>query len=315
MAEQFDYDPNMTKPAQADGAGGAGFDAQWYTEFQHRLVNDNSNPGLIQAAARGGKTDMDAFMSMMTNPRGLEGWKNALSIISNHDEVGNGQRTMNTAEGANQTDFPDQWSRSAAKFAAGMGMAGPGIPMFFQGDEFGAQNDFRWGNPSSWDSDWSWQSQGKDWNWDKVTFNDATKASYERLLSLPEQTRTKDSEYQGLTADNRKVFDSLAAMPASQRTAAMLNITQRQSYRFYQDAIALRQSSPAFRADSEVNRVYTNNDGLGDGVHAQVRQRRVPGGGEREPQEPGGLHDAAAPRELEGSAQQRRGRVRREQLR
>jgi 1,4-alpha-glucan branching enzyme len=268
VAEQFDYDPSISRPAQKDGTGG-GFDAQWYTEFQHRLVNDNSKPGLIQAAARGGRTDMDAFVDMMTNPRGLDGWKNALTIISNHDEVGNAQRTMNTAEGDKPTEFPDQWSRSAARFAGGIGMAGPGIPMFFQGDEFGAQNDFRWGNPSTWDSDWSWEGLGKDWNWDKVTFNDAQKASYERLLAMPEQARTQDAAYRGLSEADRKVFDHLAALPKEHRTEAMLDITQRQSHRFYKDAIALRNSSDAFRADAEVHRVYTHND---DSVMAFTRK-------------------------------------------
>ena len=268
VAEQFDYDPSISRPAQKDGTGG-GFDAQWYTEFQHRLVNDNSKPGLIQAASRGLKTDMDAFVGLMTNPRGLDGWKNALSIISNHDEVGNAQRTMNTAEGNAPTDFPEQWSRSAARFAAGMGLAGPGIPMFFQGDEFGAQNDFRWGNPSTWDSGWSWESLGKDWNWDKVTFNDARKADYERLFQMPEAARAKDKAYQGLSSEDRKVFEGLAAMPAEKRTEAMLDITKRQSFQFYKDAIALRQSSPAFSADAEVNRVYTHND---DSVLAFTRK-------------------------------------------
>ncbi|WP_257463515.1 alpha-amylase family glycosyl hydrolase [Archangium lipolyticum] len=268
VAEQFDYDPSISRPAQKDGTGG-GFDAQWYTEFQHRLVNDNGKPGLLQAAARGWKTDMDAFMSMLTNPRGLDGWKKALTIISNHDEVGNAQRTMNTAEGERPTDFPEQWSRNAARFVGGMGMAGPGIPMFFQGDEFGAQNDFRWGNPSTWDSDWSWESLGKDWDWDKVTFNDVRKASYERLFPVAPEVRAKDGEYQGLSEEDRKVFECLAAMPVERRTEAMLDITRRQSFHFYRDAIALRRSSPAFQADGEVHRVYTHDE---DSVVAFTRK-------------------------------------------
>ena len=40
-------------------------------------------------------------------------------------------------------------------------------------------------------------------------------------------------------------------------------------FHFYQDAIALRNSSPAFRADAEVNRVYTHND---DSVLAFTRK-------------------------------------------
>lgn len=268
VAEQFDYDPALARPAKADGTGG-GMDAEWYTEFQHRLVNDNSNPGLVQAAARGQKTDVDAFMNMLTNPRGIDGWKNALTIISNHDEVGNGQRTMNTAEGNKPTDFPDQWSRDAARFAAGIGFASPGIPIFFQGDEFGAQNDFRWGNPSTWDNDWKWESLGKDWDWTKVSFNDTQKATYERLFDQSPQQRTKDAAYTSLSAQDKKVFDTIAAMAPEDRQEAMLNITQRQQFQFYKDAITLRNSSPAFSATAEVNRVYTHND---DSVMAFTRK-------------------------------------------
>ncbi|KFE72033.1 alpha amylase C-terminal domain-containing protein [Hyalangium minutum] len=268
VAEQFDYDPAISRPAKADGTGG-GFDAQWYTEFQHKLINDNSKPGLIQAASRGQTTDMDAFVNLLTAPRGLDGWKHALSIISNHDEVGNAQRTMNTAEGNKPTDFPDQWSRDAARFAAGIGFASPGIPMFFQGDEFGAQNDFRWGNTSTWDSDWSWESLGKNWDWTKVTFNDAQKASYERLFTLSPQAREQDGAYKSLSAQDKQVFNHLAGLGGEQRTEAMLDITRKQQFQFYKDAIALRNSSPAFQADAEVNRVYTHNN---DSVMAFTRK-------------------------------------------
>jgi maltooligosyltrehalose trehalohydrolase len=268
VAEQFDYDPTISRPAQADGTGG-GFDAQWYTEYQHRLVNDNSKPGLLQSAARGWRTDMDSFMDLLTAPRGLDEWSKALTIISNHDEVGNAQRTMNTAEGDKPTDFPDQWARNAARFTAGIGFASPGIPMFFQGDEFGAQNDFRWGNPSTWDSDWSWESLGKDWDWDKVTFNDTQRATYERLFTLSPQAREQDGAYRGLSAEDKKVFNALAGMEGASRKEAMLDITRRQQFHFFKDAIALRNSSDAFRADAEVNRVYTHND---DSVMAFTRK-------------------------------------------
>ena len=275
VAEQFDYDPNMTRPVEAHGGGGGGFDAQWYTEYQHRLVNDNApfKPGLVQAAARGWRTDVDAFMNMMAGPRGLEGWSKALTVISNHDEVGNAQRTQNTAEGNTPTDFPTQWSRDAARFVAGIGMLSPGIPMFFQGDESAAQNDFRWGNPSTWDSGWSWESLGRGWDWDKLTFNDTRKAQYERLFNLPPAQRQQHAEYRALSTADRTVFNEIAVLPPADRTQAMLDITRRQSFHFFQDAIALRKSSPAFAANAEVHRVYANND---DSVMAFTRQ----GGGE-----------------------------------
>ena len=132
-----------------------------------------------------------------------------------------------------------------------------------------AQNDFRWGNTSTWDSDWSWESQGKDWDWKKVTFNDAQKASYERLFTLSPQAREQDGAYKSLSAQDKQVFNQLAGMSGEQRTEAMLDITRRQQFQFYKDAIALRNSSPAFRADAEVNRVFTHND---DSVMAFTRK-------------------------------------------
>jgi maltooligosyltrehalose trehalohydrolase len=91
---------------------------------------------------------------------------------------------------------------------------------------------------------------GKDWNWEKVTFNDVRKKDYERLFTLPPEMRAKDAAYQGLSAEDRKVVESLTELPAPQRTDAMLDLTSKQSFQFYRDALALRQSSPAFRADS-----------------------------------------------------------------
>ncbi len=268
VAEQFDYVPAMTRPPRPDDTG-AGFDAQWYTEFQHRLVHDNNRPGLVQAAARGQRTDVDAFMSLLTAPRGLDDWKKALTIISNHDEVGNAERTMNTAEGATPTDFPSQWARGAARFAAGLGFASPGVPMFFQGDEFGAQNDFRWGVPATWDSGWSWESLGPQWAWDALTFDDAQRSRYQRLFELGPDARAIDPEYVALSTANRRVFDDVAAMAPGARRQAMLDITRRQQFRFYQDAIGLRRSSPALQAGGEVARVYTHND---DSVLAFTRK-------------------------------------------
>jgi maltooligosyltrehalose trehalohydrolase len=258
-AEQFDYDPDITKPAQSDGSG-VGFDAQWYTEFQHRLVRDNSNPGLIQQAAQNQRTDMDQFMNMLVNPRGLGDWSKAVTIISDHDEVGNAQRTIDTADGDSTAKIPPQWARNAARFAAGIGLAAPGVPMFFQGDESMAQNSFKWGVPSTWDSGWDWETTGKSWDWNNLTFNDNQKRLYNRLFEMPETEREKDSAYRNLSASDRQVFQDLAAMNSSDREQTMLNITRHQSYQFYKEALALRASSPAFEADAQVARVYTHND-------------------------------------------------------
>src|SRR5690606_35539646 len=152
-------------PAGPNGTGGGGFDAQWYTEFQHKLVRDNGAPGLIQAAADGKFTNMDQFMDVLVHARGLGGWAEAQTMISNHDEVGNAERTINTADGSgDKPDLPSDWARGAARFAAGVGFTSPGIPMFFQGDESLADNDFDWDIPSKWDIGWTWKDATAGWD-------------------------------------------------------------------------------------------------------------------------------------------------------
>jgi len=260
MAEQFDYDPVITEPSQSNGKGGGGFDAQWYTEFQHRLVRDNDNPGLVQAAANGQWTDIDEFMSMLTSPRGLSSWSKAVSMISNHDEVGSALRTIDVADGPGTSEIPSDWARGAARFAAGIGLTGPGIPMFFQGDESLAVNGFKWGVPGTWDLGWEWKGLGVTWDWSQLKFDAHQRTIYERLFTLTPDQRRRDAAYLGLSAVDRKVFEDLAKLPPAERKSAMLGIHRRQTFEFYKAAIALRSSSAAFDADAAVERVYSHND-------------------------------------------------------
>jgi maltooligosyltrehalose trehalohydrolase len=258
-AEQFGYDPTMTRPAVGDEQGGAGFDAQWYTQFQHRLVHDTGSPSILQQAVAGQRTDIDGFMSLLTAPQGLSAWPNAVTILSDHDEVGNGQRSITVANGG-ATGWPTQWARAADRFAAGIGFASPGIPMFFQGDESMAQNTFQWGRPDTWDLGWGWKALGPDWDWDHLTFDDTRKALYERLAALSAGDRASDAGYRALPAADRQVCDALCALGPEARQAAMLDIARKQTFRFYQEAIALRRENPAFDADASVSRVYTHDD-------------------------------------------------------
>jgi 1,4-alpha-glucan branching enzyme len=203
---------------------------------------------------------MDGFMNLLTNPRGLDSWSKAVSMISNHDEVGNALRTIDVADGQGRPAWPNQFARSASRFAAGMGFAGPGMPMFFQGDESLANNIFKWGKPNTWDNGWEWEKTGQNWDWKNMTFNDGQKANFERLFSMSPADRAKDSGYTGLSVADKQVFNDLAKLPPDQQQDTMHNIVRRQTNEFYKAAIALRQSSPAFEADAEIKRVYSHND-------------------------------------------------------
>jgi len=259
-AEEFPNSPIITKPAFSNGKGGAGFDTMWNTEFQHRLVHSHHQWGILQEAAHGVKTNMDKFMGHMIEHPGFESQMNSVTVISNHDEVGNADRIINVASGRQQVDVPGQWPRNASRFAFGVGMLSPGIPIFFQGSESLANNRFRWAITSSWDLGWDWQNVGKDVNWKNVIFNDGQIAQYDRLLSMSAEQRENDRFYKELSADNRKIFEYLASQDPENVDKAKYNVMRKMHFNFSRDIISLRKSSPAFDGDAEVNRVYTHND-------------------------------------------------------
>jgi 1,4-alpha-glucan branching enzyme len=151
-AEEFPNHESLTNPPAEHGQGGAGFDAMWNTEFQHRLVHDHSVPSILQQAVAGKETNMDKFMGHLTGHPGFSDVTKSVTVVSNHDEVGNADRTVNVAGDKPGGDPPNAWQKGAARLAFGVGMLSPGRPIFFQGDEILAQNTFRWGIPSQWDT-------------------------------------------------------------------------------------------------------------------------------------------------------------------
>ncbi len=270
-AEQFDYDPAMTRPADRTPQGGAGFDAQWYTQIQHDLVN-NSTPfeaGVVQSAARGWTLNLERLMATLTAPRGLESWGKALSILSNHDEVGNAQRTITVAQPDAAQTPPDQYARALARFAAALTLFGPGIPFFFQGEESLASNAHRWGMPSTWDIGWQWETIGADWDFRTLRLDDAQAATATQLATLDDGPRKADARYVAMSPTQQRVVDALASIPASQRAAFTHDVHRRQMHTFFQDAIGARASSPALSADAPVRRLFVHND---NGVLAFERE-------------------------------------------
>lgn len=155
-AEEFPSHPIIVTPADTTPSGGAGFDAMWNTEFQHRLVHDHGNPSVLQEAVHGDHTRVDKLMEQLLRPAGFRGTGTAVTVVSNHDEVGNADRTINVANGHRPLDQAGPWERGVARTTLGIGLLSPGMPIFFQGEESLADNHFSWGIPSTWDVGWDW---------------------------------------------------------------------------------------------------------------------------------------------------------------
>ena len=158
-AEEFPNHPVIVTPPHKGETGGAGFDAMWNTEFQHRLINDHGNPSVLQEAARGDHTRIDKLMNQLLHQPGFRGPSSSVTVISNHDEVGNADRTLNVANLHRDPGTAGTWEKGAARTALGIGMLSPGMPMMFQGEESLATNSFKWGIPSTWDNGWDWMDK------------------------------------------------------------------------------------------------------------------------------------------------------------
>ena len=154
-AEEFPNHPILVTPTEQ---GGAGFDAMWNTEFQHRLIHDHGNPSVLQEASRGNYTRVDKFMGHLTDTPGFPDPSHSVTVVSNHDEVGNADRIIHVAN--QHRELPaGEWETSAARTALGVSLLSPGVPIFFQGTESLADNHFKWGIPSTWDVGWEWLEQ------------------------------------------------------------------------------------------------------------------------------------------------------------
>ncbi len=257
-AEQFPYEEIMTKPVGPGASGGAGFDVQWYTQFQHFWVHDSHNPSVMQERVQGHTTKMDrAFRDLVEKP-GTGDWGKVSTIISNHDEVGNADRTINVAN-QHRHEVPGQEARNLARLAMAVGYTSPGVPMFFMGDEFLSRNQFKWGRASTWDMEWGWQNTGKDWDWAHLEMSEQSRKLFDALLARPEAQR-EDLAQRQLSEGERQLLRNLAALSPQEREEAYWHIAQRQMMRLVQELGALRQSSPAFLADAPMTHVEANNE-------------------------------------------------------
>jgi 1,4-alpha-glucan branching enzyme len=145
--DHTEWDAVTKPPAQ----GGLGFDARWETAFYHNLIGDSDMAGnkarLLKQAGdgNGDLLKMDWFSGALYNSR-----NNQVVFHESHDEAGNAggtARTMVTAvNGAAISDGTRPWAEARSRLCFGFSLLSAGIPMFFMGEEIGAQKSYTFDN-------------------------------------------------------------------------------------------------------------------------------------------------------------------------
>jgi 1,4-alpha-glucan branching enzyme len=142
-AEDYSNWPAMTAPSlEGDGVG---FDATWYGDFQHHIVQSPGYAELIKQAGFGDNRGlrMDFFAGALAASA-----NGKVVYAESHDDCGNGNGTARTivmaVNGAPLLGETRRWAEARVRFAAGMALLSAGAPMFFMGEEIGAQKPYRY---------------------------------------------------------------------------------------------------------------------------------------------------------------------------
>jgi 1,4-alpha-glucan branching enzyme len=140
------WDAVTKLPAQ----GGLGFNAKWEVSFYHNLIGDSNMSGdaarLLKNAGIGGNEplQMDKFSNALYHTR-----DNQIVFHESHDEAGNEhdknntERTIITAvNGAPIFGATRIAAESRSRVCSGLSLLSAGTPMFFMGEEIGAQKRY-----------------------------------------------------------------------------------------------------------------------------------------------------------------------------
>ncbi|HEY1858985.1 MAG TPA: alpha-amylase family glycosyl hydrolase, partial [Gemmataceae bacterium] len=129
-------------------AGGLGFGATWFASFYHNLIGDSDMAGsrarLIKIAGQGGNgaLDIDQFAGVLYSSK-----FNKIVYNESHDEAGNAGGTQRTivcaVNGAPLLGTTRAYAEARCRVAFGLSLFSAGTPMFFMGEEIGAQKPYR----------------------------------------------------------------------------------------------------------------------------------------------------------------------------
>lgn len=136
---------------QLPEVGGMGFDATWFAEFYHHLVGDSKMAGgkarLLKNAGLGGNEalDLNQFAAVLYASK-----YNSVVYHECHDEAGNDDGSMRSlpcaVNNAALIGTTRSYAEARARVAFSLALFSAGTPMFFMGEEIGAQKIYRYDN-------------------------------------------------------------------------------------------------------------------------------------------------------------------------
>jgi 1,4-alpha-glucan branching enzyme len=145
--DHTEWDAVTKLPAQ----GGLGFDARWDAAWYHSLIGDSdmagARPRVLKNAGLGWNDplDMDALARALYDTR-----YDRVVFHESHDEAGNAAGTARTMVVA-VNDAPivgetRRWAEARSRLCCGLTLLSAGTPMFFMGEEVGAQRKYTYKN-------------------------------------------------------------------------------------------------------------------------------------------------------------------------
>jgi 1,4-alpha-glucan branching enzyme len=144
-AEDYSDWPALTEPSLT--GDGLGFDATWYGDFHHNLVEykDGGQAHLLREAGFG--DDRPLAMSAFAGALRTSG-NRKIVYTESHDDCGNREGSARTivvaVDGAPLIGDTRRWAEARVRVAAAMTLLSAGTPMFFMGEEIGAERPYRY---------------------------------------------------------------------------------------------------------------------------------------------------------------------------
>jgi len=145
--DHTEWDAVTKPPAQ----GGLGFDATWDVAFYHNLIGDSKMAGdrahLLKRAGFGGNEplQMDRFSGALYASQ-----YRRVVFHESHDEAGNAEGTARTivvaVDHAPLIDATRVSAEARSRVCFGLSVLSAGTPMFFMGEEIGAQKHYTFNN-------------------------------------------------------------------------------------------------------------------------------------------------------------------------